>query len=392
MRTTSHPRRTAAAVLFLSYLATGCDPGRAFDAGEVVETGPAVPVAGIAGQVANAATGAAVAGAHVQVLRVGSGTTDSRGGYQFGEEAALAGLEFLSLRVEAPGYAPVERRVDAVRGGVQMPTVLLSPLSPGMSLGADGGEIAFPNGVRVRAPAGAVGADVRVGVTMLAAGAYGRVGPEGTGGATRAFHVSPEGTRFTKPVRISIPLEQPAVPLSSVALYSFDAEAGSWIDAGSAAVSMDGRYVEAPIEDGETYLFQAGQDWDSEQITFNVVAAYSPWFDRGCVPPNTPITVAAFTETTNFSTSVAQASFPNFYAHLRSLYDDSYTIAGRTLGGNYVKEQQVYIRRAYLKEWRKGRVWLLASPAAKTTYTHVHYRFVEWQLVHDDCDPQGLVA
>jgi|GEM_PF-5854780 len=391
MRTTSRRRLTVAAVLFVSVLGAGCDPGRAFDAGEGVNPGSAGPVMAIAGQVVNAVTGAPVAGARVHVLRVGSGTTGGNGGYQFGEEAALAGLEFLSLRVEAPGYAPVERRVDLVRGGVQMPTVLLVPLSTAMQLDSSGGEMVFLNGARVRAPAGAVGGSIEVGVTMLAESAHGQLTPA-LGGPTRAFHVSPEGTRFTKPIRISIPLGPPAPPLSTVALYSFHAETGRWIEAGTATVSMDGRYVEASIEYGETYAFVATKDWDSEQVTTNTVYAYGEWIDRGCVAPNTPITAGPFTESTHFSTSVSQASFPNFYAHLRNLYDYNYTAPGQTLGGNYVRKQQVYIRKVYLKEWRKGRVWLLASPENKTTYTHVHYTFVDWELDHRDCDPQGIIA
>jgi hypothetical protein len=385
-------RRLMTAAVLSLLLESGCDPRRALEPGEGVETGPTTPVMGIAGQVVNAATGASVAGARVQVLRVGSATTSDKGGYQFGEVAALAGREFLSLRVEAPGYAPVERRVDLVSGGVLMPIVLLSPLSPAMPIGPEGGEITLFNGVQVRAPAGAVGVSVRMGVTMLANGAYGQIKPDAPGEPDRAFHVSPEGTHFTRPVRISIPLEQPAVPLSTVALYSFHAETGSWIQAGSATVSTDGRYVEAAIDNGDTYVFQVVQDWGSEQVTTNTVAWYASWINKGCVPPNTPITVDTFTETTRFSTSVRQASFHNFYAHLKTLYDYSYTVAGKTLGGNYVKEQQVYVRRVYLKEWRKGRVWLLANPANKTTYTHVHYTFVGWQLVHKDCDPQGLVV
>lgn len=384
MRTTSR-RIIASAVLSLSVLAAGCDPGRAVDGGEEGEVAPTRPAMAIEGQVVEAATTAVLAGARVQVLHVGSGSTDESGVYRFGEAGALAGLEFLSLRVEAPGYAPVERRVDLVHGRASMPVVRLTRLTQAMPLGPGGGEIAFSNGTQVRAPVGAVGASVEVSVTLLAQGGYGPIEPEKP---ALAFHVSPEGTRFARPVRVTVPLERPAPPRSTMPLYSFDGETGSWISAGSATVSMDGGFVEAPVEEGETYAFLLTVDWGSEQVSVSDVYRYEKAGDWACLPAHNAALGISLPETSRFKTSVSSAAFPNFHAHLKSLYDFTFTPPGVTVGP-YVVDRRVVAWKVYEKHWRKGRVWHLATPANKTTYTYEYWTFVGWDVRSSECDVQG---
>jgi hypothetical protein len=389
MRTTSRRRLMASAVLCLSVLVAGCDPGRAMDGGEEVETAPTLPAMAVEGHVVNAATGAPVAGARVQVSHVGSGSTDESGAYRFGEVGALVGLKFLSLRVEAPGYAPADRRVNLVNGRASMPAVRLTPLAPAIPLGPGGGELAFASGVRVLAPAGAVGAGLGVSVTLLAQGGYEPIEPEKP---SMAFHVSLGGTRFTRPVRISVPLQEPAPPLAPVPLYSFDAETGSWIDAGSATVSMDGGFVDVPIEEGETYAFPLVVDWGSEQVDTRDTTVYVTAKHWRCMPANTmDAGYADPNRRTGFKTSVSPTQFPNFHAHLKGMYDRADPVTYVVLGP-YATDRQVYAKKRFTKHWRKGRVWHLSTPNSKTTYTYEWYEFKGWVVTPSECDLQGLVV
>src|SRR5262245_30550215 len=76
------------------------------------------------------------------------------------------------------------------------------------SVGAAGGTVTHPSGVKIVIPAGALASDVTISISETAGG------PATTGGTWigKAFWLQPEGQTFTSPVAVTIPYQNALVP------------------------------------------------------------------------------------------------------------------------------------------------------------------------------------
>jgi hypothetical protein len=385
-----------ASMLAVVIVASACDPRQAVGP----DAQDKAPPAAVVGQVYSSTTGAALAGAHVEVIGIGSGFTDRDGMYRLGSPAAVQGLSALALRVEAPGHAPVTRLIYREGDVIQIPRVHLTTLHQGTQLGPEGGEYALSNGVRIQAPAGAVGRTVGVGVTLLAPGTSGSVDGPSTVGLNGSFHVSPAGTDFKRPLRLSIPLQESARPLSQVSLYTFDTAARRWVFRGTGTVDATGLSAVVPVDEGETYVYTIEKNWNSRQTADPVVTIVDgELFETGCIPDGGTFEIPEFSYNTLFSTTADAVRFPGLVAYLYSTYGGDRTVPATEFavdGGDRI----LSIQPRWITEEREGEAWLLAEPAVKYPYEWHNKEWDDWILVGveeceadpDDEDPQGIIA
>jgi hypothetical protein len=383
-RTPRYPLITAG-VLAVTLATSACDPRQAL--------GPDTPKGGpraIAGEVYNSATGAPLADARVEIDGIGTASTDGAGRYQMGNQEDVGNVSELALHVEAPGYGSVSRLVEFESNVIQMPRLYLTPLVAATVIGPEGGEYTFPNGVKVQAEGGVLGDRVSVGVTILAAGASGRVGDPAGGGMTGTFHVSPAGTRFSRPLRISIPLAGRAEPLSKVYLYRFDRGTRRWVLRSGGTIDTSGLHAEIEVIEGETYAYTTQKNWASRQTAEPVVKeVIEAWVTTDCIPVGETYYLPSFTYNKQFSTTVSSSKYPGLVAYLHGEYGGDHSIPSRTLGP-YAEETKLVIYKTWLTEQRFGEAWLLADPAHKDPYEWHHKRWFTWFVARSDC--QGLVV
>ncbi len=376
--------RSTVRMLVVALLATACDTQQMLGPGSREQ----VPVAAVAGQVFSSATKQALSGARVEILGVGTAFTDAEGMYRLGNPVAVEGMSALALRVEAPGYAPITRVLQREHGILQVPTVHLTPLPEGTPLGPEGGEYVLANGVKLRVPAGAVERRVTVAVTTLPIGASGRLGEHLAIGSGGTFYVSPRGTKFRRPLRISIPLQEFAKPFSKVQLYTFDPSVRSWVPRGAGTADVSGLYADVLIEEGDTYAYTFDKNWDTRETQEPVFGFRQ---DEGiitkCLVPNEQVIVSGFTYNTQFATTVDPVMFPGVVASLYAANGGDRTVPGFTTDPSPWR-MRLKIFREFNTEQHWEEAWLLNDPATKYPYEWHNETFGMWlvELWEPFCD------
>jgi uncharacterized delta-60 repeat protein len=98
-----------------------------------------------------------------------------------------------------------------------------SPHETGSVIGPAGGTVSGPDGAKVVIPAGALTADLAIGIEQTSDGAPPLPGGLATSGPMYAF--TPHGTSFAVPVTLTMPFDAASVPAGSTpALYKTDAQ------------------------------------------------------------------------------------------------------------------------------------------------------------------------
>jgi hypothetical protein len=135
---------------------------------------------------------------------------------------------------------------------VELQRVLLKPTSPGVVIGAAGGNVIDTDDegdvIRLDVPAGALDANVSLSVTHLQGLEIPSFPPQGHLSFATAYF-GPTGTTFKKSVTITIPLPQQMSSGAELPLYSFDEiRRIKWQDTGiKAVVNADGLTASAQV-------------------------------------------------------------------------------------------------------------------------------------------------
>jgi hypothetical protein len=377
----------AAALVFI--VLQGCDPRRATAPEERIPSGNG---RGIAGMVVNANTDAPIRDAIVEVWGLGTDATDGVGMYYINEGEIDARRSGVVIRAEARGFAPAYRVVTFSVGTPEIPTISLSPLAPTVRVGPQGGSFELASGMILHVPPGAVAIPTPLSVTPLPAITLGpvQIGTELT--PQGAIHVGPQGSRFTKPLRISILLAASLPVRSHWNLLRFAGGNGVWVPVGPPFSTVADGYLNVEIPEGDVYLLQAEPDYAARNTAADwVVPIRGGWTTVGeCLRPG-PVMSGAWPYHTLFWTSVSQTQFPSFYSHLASMYDGWRTVPSSQIATVIEGKFTVEKRPVLEVRTRYGEVWYKADPTHKVAYEYYFTKFLNWETRFTDCDPQGII-
>ncbi|MCA1791479.1 MAG: carboxypeptidase regulatory-like domain-containing protein [Thioalkalivibrio sp.] len=388
MQSFSMPLRTRVAFAISAALVlTGCDPGRALEAEPQTEHRFE-----ISGKVLDSATGDGIAGALIVIQGVASGTTAADGTYRFGDARNLMGNAPPLLRVEAPGYAPMVVKLRRADNVALLPAVHLTSLTVPVATGPEGGAASFRNGVRIHLPPGAVQV-----ATSLRTALSPRLPLSGRALPPNALlhaalFIGPESMRFSKNVRVEVPLAVPGTRGKELRVYRFQAETDEWVDAGAAMLGADGETAEMNLSNtGYFIIVQA----DGTRIV-GTITDTTLWDDWGswsqCIEGPAEIVVPGFVYSPQYTQSYTDNRLQSLMDTFRDQYSPDVYIAETKLGFLGQGEALRFRIRSVWVSWAEVAT-VEFSDGSVGSYQYSHVEFLRWEL--DDpknCDPQGLIA
>lgn len=202
----------------------------------------------LTGRVVDYQTHRGIPGFELRVSSIGTVVTDEEGVYSV--DPTMFGtrrMDSFTITAEAAGYHPAVVVVNVDAQEISIPLLRLRRIAPTFLIGPEGG-IAESGGLRVRIPPGALAATVPISVAMTNERAL-MVHASASFQGALDLDLRPHGTRFARPVEITIALQTQNPARARLRLISgYDEGGGGFDSIGVAVVGDDGQSASLFLE------------------------------------------------------------------------------------------------------------------------------------------------